>query len=171
MIESDLLIENLPYFFSYSIIGFAAETVYCSAYTRKLMKRGFLHGPWLPIYGLGGIIIKEFLTCLADRPFLIFCCSMIITSALEYVSAWLLEKLFALKLWDYSKAFLNIKGRVCLKNSLFFGLSGLALIFWVNPIIESGITLLPKKILIFFIILCSVLFLVDMVASILKHWK
>lgn len=134
-------------FFIYSILGYIAEVIYCSMGQRKLVNRGFLYGPWLPIYGFGGIIIKLFLEPLSGiyiwGPVLVFVLGMILTSIVEYLGSWMLEKAFSIKLWDYSKKIGNINGRVCLLNSTLFGIGGLAITYLINPHLDVFIARIP----------------------------
>ena len=135
-------------FFIYSILGYIAEVIYCSVGQRRLVNRGFMYGPWLPIYGFGGIIIKLFLSPLSTiniwGPVLVFILGMILTSIVEYIGSWLLEKAFSIKLWDYSKKFGNINGRVCLLNSTLFGIGGLFIKYFVNPRLDRMIAHIPS---------------------------
>ena len=134
-------------FFVYSILGYIAEVIYCSIGQRHLVNRGFLYGPWLPIYGFGGLVVKIFLEPLASinilGPLLVFILSMVLTSIIEYIGSWGLEKAFSIKLWDYSKKKVNINGRVCLLNSTLFGIGGLAITYLINPPLEGLIDKIP----------------------------
>lgn len=124
------------YFTAYSVIGWICETVWCSVGDRKFVNRGFLGGPWCPVYGFGAVIILFFVESLRDYPALVFLLAMLSTSLLEYFTGWLLEVLFKTRWWDYANNRFNIKGRVCLLNSLMFGLMGLALVYLVHPPID-----------------------------------
>ena len=134
-------------FFVYSILGYISEVIYCSIGQRHLVNRGFLYGPWLPIYGFGGVVVKIFLEPLAPiavwGPILVFILSMVLTSIIEYIGSWALEKAFSIKLWDYSKKKVNINGRVCLLNSTLFGIGGLAITYLINPLLENLIAKIP----------------------------
>lgn len=134
-------------FFIYSILGYISEVIYCSVGQRHLVNRGFLYGPWLPIYGFGGIIVKLFLEPVAPLhiwgPVLVFFLSLVLTSIVEYIGSWALEKAFSIKLWDYSKKKVNINGRVCLLNSTLFGIGGLAITYLINPHLDVFISKIP----------------------------
>ena len=130
-------------FLVFSFIGYLSEVVYCSVGQRHLVNRGFLYGPYLPIYGFGGLVVKICLVPLAKYPVLVFFMGMILTSIVEYIGSWGLEKLFDIKLWDYSKKFLNINGRVCLLNSTLFGIMGLVCLYFAEPRLNSYIAMIP----------------------------
>jgi uncharacterized membrane protein len=124
------------YFFLYSMLGWLCEVVYCSIPAKRFINRGFLNGPYCPIYGFGGLIVIILLSPFAERPLLVFLLGMILTSALEYFTSWAMERLFHAKWWDYSQKRFNINGRVCLLNSLLFGLMGVILLYFVQPLME-----------------------------------
>ena len=121
------------YFFVYSLIGYCCEVVYCSIPAKRLVNRGFLYGPYLPIYGFGAMIVIFFFQRLLEYPLVIFFAGLVSTSMLEFFTSWLLEKFFHAKLWDYSKHFLNIKGRVCLLNSTLFGIMSVVVVYVLHP--------------------------------------
>lgn len=125
------------YFFLYAIIGWICEVIYCSIPEKKFINRGFLNGPYCPIYGVGAIIIITFLMPYVDNPILVFLIGVILTSALEYITSWGMEKLFHAKWWDYSEHKFNINGRVCLLNSVLFGMMCVVLMYIVHPFVNS----------------------------------
>ncbi len=130
-------------FFIYSFLGYLCEVVYCSVPQKRFVNRGFLYGPYLPIYGFGSLIVTVFLDPLKRYPAAVFLFAFVLTSALEYFTSWLLEKLFSVKLWDYSKHKVNINGRVCLLNSTLFGLLGLVAEYLVQPFAEDILSSIP----------------------------
>ena len=89
-------------FLCYSFLGWACETVYCSIGKRKFVNRGFLNGPLCPVYGFGALAVLYFLRPVSDNIPLLFVSGMVLTSVIEYITGYLLEKLFATKWWDYS---------------------------------------------------------------------
>ncbi|MEG1478432.1 MAG: putative ABC transporter permease [Clostridiales bacterium] len=133
------------YFFIYSVLGWVTETIYCSLGQRKLVERGFLNGPYCPIYGFGAIIILATLTPYFNNPGLIFIFGVLLTSILEYITGYIMEKLFHMRWWDYSARKFNIKGRVCLLNSFLFGILSLALTKMVHPVISGLVTKIPEN--------------------------
>ncbi|MCI1955128.1 MAG: putative ABC transporter permease [Oscillospiraceae bacterium] len=105
----------------YSFLGWLVESIYCSLHARKWINRGFLNGPFCPVYGFGAVLVVTVLDPFRDNLFLLFLAAVVLTSLLEYLTAVLLEALFHTKYWDYSGLRFNIQGRVCLENSLMFG--------------------------------------------------
>ena len=112
-------------FLLYSIIGYIAEVVSCSITLKKIvLNRGFLIGPYLPIYGFGCLIMVWLLFRYEDDLLVLFIMSAFFCTVLEYFTSLLMEKLFKLRWWDYSNRKFQINGRVCLNNALLFGFSG-----------------------------------------------
>jgi uncharacterized membrane protein len=142
--ELDLLIL---YFFCYSLLGYLIEVAYCSRLEKRLVNRGFLHGPYLPIYGFGAVLILLFFSRFSDHLLLLFVLSVLGTSALEYLTSYLLEVLFHAKLWDYSTYPLNIHGRVCALNAMLFGLLSLSLIYVIHPFLVQLLSKLSASML------------------------
>lgn len=134
------------YFFIYAIIGYVIEVIYCSFGERRLVNRGFLHGPWLPIYGIGALLIIIATAPFIRSPLAVFVVTVIVTSALEYLGSVILEQVFSIKLWDYSTYPLNINGRVCAKNSALFGLLGLGVVYGLHPYIEQAVASSPPAV-------------------------
>lgn len=123
----------IMYFVIYSFLGWAVETIYCSLGEGRFVYRGFLNGPFCPIYGFGAIFVVLFLNGFREEPIILFLASIVITSTLEYITSYIMEKIFHMKWWDYSERKFNINGRVCLRNSTLFGLLSLTLIELIHP--------------------------------------
>ncbi len=136
----------MPYlvllFFIYSFLGWILEVLYVWKITeKKLYNRGFFNLPVIPIYGFGSIFIITLFSDLNINVFIKFILIVISTSLLEYLTSLIMEKLFHLRWWDYSKRKYNINGRICIRNSLLFGIAGLVLL-QINPYIVKLIDLL-----------------------------
>lgn len=130
-------------FLAYSFLGWTCETIYCSIGQGKFVNRGFLNGPLCPVYGFGAMAVLVFLRPIQDNIPLLFLCGMLVTSVIEYITGYLLEKLFATKWWDYSTYRFNIHGRVCLRNSLIFGALSVVAARVVDPVVRGAIFSLP----------------------------
>ena len=119
---------------TYSLLGWCGEMVYCSLAQRRLCeKRGFLNGPLCPIYGHGALVVLLCLDGGCANPALTFLLGMVLTTLVEYITSWAMEKLFHMRWWDYSQFRLHLNGRVCLWNSILFGLSSVFLCHAANP--------------------------------------
>ena len=120
----------------YSIIGWVYESTICSIGHKKLINRGFLNGPYCPIYGTGAVLVLLVLGRI-QNPVLLFFAGAVVTCSLEYLTSWLMEKLFHARWWDYSKRKFNIGGRVCLIGAVVFGAFSVVLILFLHPWVKS----------------------------------
>lgn len=143
MIDTSYLVIS---FFVYSVLGYLSEVVFCSVPKKHFVNRGFLYGPYCPIYGFGALVVIILLEPFKSHWYLVFLLGLVLTSIIEYVTSWLLEKLFNMKLWDYSNHKININGRVCGLNSFLFGLMGLVATYVVDPAVSSVILAIPAQI-------------------------
>ena len=154
------------YFTAYSFYGWVCETIYCSAIERRYVQRGFLRGPYCPIYGFGALIVLRASYPLAGNPALVFVVTMIVASVLEYVTGGFFEHFFQLRLWDYSGQKFNIKGRVCLLNAILFGILGLLAVYLVHPATMKLVNVIPPDAQSILGSLLIVLLLVDFLQSV-----
>ena len=134
MIMSILKIYLL--FWTFAIIGWVLEVIVCSISDKKMVNRGFLIGPYCPIYGFGAVLMLT-LSSYQDHPLIIFVLSFFMCSVLEYFTSFLMEKMFQIRWWDYSHDSFNINGRVCLRNALAFGALGVLFVKYLNPFFLS----------------------------------
>ena len=151
-------------FIVYSITGWIIEVIATYPDTKCFVNRGFLIGPYCPIYG-NCAIAMIFLLHNVTNPILLFVLSILICSVGEYVTSYTMEKIFHARWWDYSKNKFNLNGRICLVNSLAFGVLGFLLIKFVNPFVVGLITnLSPAMINVLFYTMLT-LFIIDNVIS------
>ncbi|MEG0894440.1 MAG: hypothetical protein RSE93_01895 [Oscillospiraceae bacterium] len=120
----------------YSIVGWIYESILCSVSNKKLINRGFLNGPYCPIYGNGALIVILLLGKVTN-PILLFILGAVLTCALEYATSYLMEKLFNARWWDYSSRKFNINGRICLIGAIVFGIFSVVLILILHPIVQN----------------------------------
>ena len=155
-------------FLLYSTLGWCGEMVYCSIGQRKLCeKRGFLNGFLCPIYGFGALLVLWALGGGCENPLLTFLFGALLTSAVEYFTSWLMEKLFHMRWWDYSRYKFQIHGRVCLLNSTLFGLLCVALCHLVHPEVMKFIRfLMARRVALPLAAVLFVLFAADVVLSV-----
>lgn len=166
--ESGIIIKMLAYFIIYSFFGWVMESVLKTYLQKKPVNSGFLYGPFCPIYGFGAIFMLLFLQGYKRNVILLFIIAFFTMSLWEYMVGWLLEKIFHTKYWDYTENKFNIKGRVCLLNSLFWGFLGVIFICYLHPFLAEKIDLIPEKILMFNVIMISLAIVVDTVVSAVK---
>lgn len=157
----------LTYFIIYSIAGWVLESVYRSFCEKKLINSGFLIGPFCPIYGIGAIIMLLFLEEFKKNIPVLFLISFLVLSIWEYLVGVLLEGIFKTKYWDYSDHKINIKGRVCLSNSICWGILGVLFIKYIHPFVEKNIELINPLYLKIVISLVMILFITDTIMSII----
>lgn len=154
------------YFMVYSVVGWMVETVYCSVIQRKFVERGFLNGPLCPIYGFGAVIVLWVL-----RPFWgsighVFFLGMLLTTVLEYLTSYGMEKLFHMRWWDYSQFKLQINGRVCLLNSVLFGVLCVFLTQVLHPLVQRLTGKFPTAVLTAVCIMLFGMLMTDTVLSV-----
>lgn len=141
------------------------EVTVMSIHNRRLTDRGFLIGPYCPIYGTGALIIIILLEKYMKDPFTLFVMAIFWCSVVEYITSFLMEKLFNTRWWDYSDHSFNINGRICLTNSILFGLLGMIILYFVNPFLTDIILLIPTKIGNIIAIILLLVFVVDLILS------
>jgi uncharacterized membrane protein len=130
----------IVYFLIYSFIGWCIEVTYYFCVKGYYVSRGFLVGPFCCIYGCGGLLIVLFLKRFKHNPVILFVSAAAVTSALEYITGYLLEKFFNNKWWDYSEQPLNLSGYICIKNSLYWGIAAVILLYFIHPFIRFAAT-------------------------------
>ena len=143
MIRPQNFYELVWIFIIYAFIGWCTEVSYAALDTGKFVNRGFLNGPYCPIYGCGVVIVVAILTPLKENLLILFAGSFLLTSVLEYITGYILEKVFHNKWWDYSDKPFNIKGYVCLKFSIYWGLACTFIMDIIHPIIYAAIRFIP----------------------------
>lgn len=133
-------------FFIFALIGWLWEVAIHVVEDGKLVNRGTLHGPWLPIYGAGGILGVILLRKFVDRPVLTFFLVVTVCSVVEYATSWYLETYRHIQYWNYDGYFMNLNGRICLEGALVFGFAGCAGIYILAPFFDDQIKKIPPKI-------------------------
>ncbi|MDR3598733.1 putative ABC transporter permease [Clostridium sp.] len=156
------------YFVVYSFLGWICETIYCFIIDKQYANRGFLRGPFCPIYGVGALIVTLALTSVADDIILLYFYGMIFTSILEYITGFLLEVIFNLKWWDYSNYKFNIHGRVCLLNSILFGILSVIAVKIINPIVVKLIGNIPLNMRTWISSILIIYFFIDTIITAYK---
>lgn len=153
------------FFFVYCFLGWLWETAYVSVRTRKWVNRGFMHGPFLPIYGSGAIVILLSTLGVRDNLLLIYIFGMIGSTVLEYFTGAAMQKLFGVRYWDYSKNRFNLNGHICLFVSLAWGCFSILLVRVIHPPVEDMVLAIPKQIVDVMTMALIVVTAVDMTVS------
>lgn len=148
-------------FLVYSFIGWAVEVINVSYIEKRFVDRGFLMGPYCPIYGFGGILCYLLLRKYLADPLVLFVMSIILFSVLEYMTSYLMEKLFKARWWDYSDKKFNINGRICLETMIPFGVLGCIVMYVVNPFLIKNLEGIPSTIGIIVSFILFMLFIID----------
>lgn len=162
------IVKIIAYFIIYSLIGWAIESAYKSYLQKKWINTGFLNGPFCPIYGIGALIMIIFLNNYKMNFIIVFLLGFIILSIWEYLVGVFIEKIFHTKYWDYSDKKINIKGRVCLFNSICWGILSVLFINFMHPFIVEKITIIPDNILIIVVSILLAFIVGDTIQSIIK---
>lgn len=153
------------YFIILAICGWIMEVTLQLIQKHKFLDRGFLIGPYCPIYGCGGLLITLCLTGLHDHPVALFSMAILISGVLEYATSYIMEKIFHARWWDYSENKFNINGRICLETIIPFGILGVVLIYIVNPLILDNLVKVPENIINVIAIGVAILFATDLIVS------
>lgn len=166
----EVLLNLFTYFIIYSMIGWIAELIWRSLVEEKrfVKEAGFLTGPWCPIYGFGGLMIAYFLKDYQDDLFGLFIISTVMCTILEYITSYVMEKTFGKRWWDYSNYKFNLNGRICLLNSVVFGISAIAFVHFLHPFVVSTIDKLPEVLHIVLVGVVAVIFIFDFVMSLIS---
>ncbi len=158
--------EVIWLFFIYSFLGWGMEVVHAVYGNRKLVNRGFLNGIVCPVYGFSMIFLSVFMDSLKNGWFYLFLGCMIVGSVIELVTGLLLEKVFHIRLWDYSDMRFQVGGYVCLKYSILWGVFGTLLIKLVNPFLLSILHNIPELVGGILLIVFTILLVLDTVTTI-----
>ena len=154
-------------FIIYSILGWLMEVINAGFTLKRFVNRGFLIGPYCPIYGCGAVLITFLLGRYKSDPFIFFIMSILLCGTLEYLTSYIMEKFFNLRWWDYSEKKFNIDGRVYLGTLLPFGILGTVIMYISNPFFLDIINSLSHKWLNILFYVTFFIFITDFVISII----
>ncbi|MCI9156144.1 MAG: hypothetical protein HFF44_04270 [Lawsonibacter sp.] len=153
-------------FFIYAFLGWCTEVSYAALVTGKFVNRGFLNGPVCPIYGFGVVIVLGCLTPLSDHLPVLFVGSVVLTSALEWLTGFVLEKLFHQRWWDYSNQPFNLSGYICLRFSIAWGFACMFVVKLLHPTVLGLIRLIPRPVGLILLVLLGGTMAVDLAATV-----
>ena len=153
-------------FFFYCFCGWVWESCYVSLCQRRWVNRGFLHGPLLPIYGTGAILILFVTLPVEDRLPLVWLLGMLAATALEYGVGAAMERIFKVRYWDYSKQRFNLNGHICLSSSIVWGFFSILLVRFLHPPVGRLLGDIPSWCVDPLALVLTVAFTVDVVRSV-----
>ena len=148
-------------FYFYSFLGWCFESVYVSVAEKRLVNRGFMRGPFIPLYGCAGIMMLVVSKPFYDNLFLVYIAGCIGATILEYATGVLMESLFKVRYWDYSHKKFNYKGHISLESSLFWGVPTVVFNHYLQLPIEKVVMAIPNNILSITTLVTTVLFSCD----------
>lgn len=158
-------IHNFDYysimFFLLALIGWLWEVILYFVTEHTFINRGVYKGPYLPIYGAGGVLLYLLLHRLKKKPVLVFSASMVLCSVLEYFTSWFLEFRWDIRWWDYSSHFMNLNGRICLLGAVVFGIGGTGFICLLLPAYEKLYQKMPEKLRTLLMVAFILIFVID----------
>ena len=152
-------------FLIYSFMGWCMEVCVSLVTRKKFINRGFLIGPYFPIYGWGAILITLLLSYFTDKPILLFFMAILICGTLEYLTSFFMEKIYHLRWWDYSNKKFNINGRVCLDTIIPFGILGTTIMYVTNPFFLDKLNMIPNNTLNIIFYILFAIFTIDGIIS------
>lgn len=158
-------------FFIYSFLGWIMEVTLTLITDKKFVNRGFLLGPCCPIYGCGCILLNLLLHNYTNNILVLFILTMFTCSLLEYITSFLMEKIFKLRWWDYSQMKFNINGRICLETMTPFSILGVLAIKFATPFFITNINELSEKTILIISIILITLFIIDVIISLTIVFK
>jgi len=165
------VLEACMYLIIWSFLGWCGEEVYHTVTYGDFTNRGFVNGPVCTIYGFGFTSVIYVLTPFQDNLLILFLASLVLTTGLELVTGWVMEKIFHTKWWDYSDEPLNLGGYVCLKFAILWGLVCTGVLKLIQPMIEGVVTRLSHTVQLTFVIVCFVIYTIDYIVTIVEIRK
>ena len=158
-------------FVSCSFIGWILECLLLLYQEKRLINRGFLTGPMIPLYGVGAVSIVYLLGSFKSSPIMLFFTATILSAVIEYLTSVILEKVFHTRWWDYSNEKYNINGRLNIVTLVAFGFFGLVLIYGYYPLFCKVLSLIPKTIIYIMTFILFVIVLIDSSLSLMAAYK
>ncbi len=153
-------------FLFWGMVGWLIEVVDMRIEAGEFQNRGFLHVPFCPLYGIGMLMLNILLRNKRGSYLLLFLSGVIVCTFVEYIVGWLLETFFNAKWWDYSHMRFQVKGRICLRNSILFGFGTIFVISVVQPIVEMAIQRIPVRMGRAFLFAAAFVLIIDLIVSI-----
>lgn len=157
--------EWFSFFCFYCIIGWCIESAYVSVCHRKFVNRGFMRGPYLPLYGSGAIVLLFVCLPVKESIILTFLVGGLAATLLEYVTGVIMEKMFKVRYWDYTEQKFQFQGHICLKSSVAWGALAVFLLRVLHTPVEHLICGIPKQVLLWGLYMISIVMTMDFTLS------
>lgn len=164
MFNPEVLARWFLVFIFYSIAGWVMEVIVSFLQHHKFINRGFLVGPLCPIYGTGAVLLSILMRD-ATNTVAIFCVWFVGGSIIEYTASYVMEKLFRVRWWDYTKNGFDLNGRVCLMSATTFGVGGVLILKFINPVLFGLIGSLPQELVLGMAVMLAILLAADIALS------
>ena len=152
-------------FMAYSVLGWIIEVTGKFIEKGKFINRGFLIGPYCPIYGTGALLMTLLLNRYVNDKMVLFIMAIVVCSILEYTTSYVMEKMFHIRWWDYSNYKFNVNGRICLATMIPFGILGVIGLCYINPLLFNVFEIVPDDLRTFCTITLLILYLIDNILS------
>lgn len=159
------VIQWLFFFYFYCFFGWVFESTFVSLKSRKFVNRGFMRGPFLPIYGSGAIMMLVVSMPFQDHIFLTYIAGCVGATALELVTGILMESLFKVRYWDYSDQKFNYKGHICLSSTIAWGFLTILMTEFVHRGVEQAVSLIPYRVVTVVTLVLTVYIIIDFTLS------
>ena len=158
-------IQWLMFFYIYCFFGWCFESTYVSLKNKKLVNRGFLNGPYLPLYGSGAISVLFTALPFRENPVWVYVAGALTATLLEYVTGVVMEAVFKVRYWDYSNQKFNFQGHICLSSTIAWGFLSLAMVFGFHKPVEGLIFCFRPNTLNLIVLVVSVIMAADCAVS------
>ena len=162
------LYETIMYFMIYAFIGWFIESAFKSLLYQKPINSGFLNGPFIPIYAVGALFIITFLQRFQGQNLKLFLIGFFSMTLIEYITGYIMEKIFNTSWWDYTGNLLNIDGKICLENSIYWGLLTAFFVNFMHPKINNFVSKIPTNIGETVILIFIVYFIIDYTITLME---
>lgn len=166
MTESSSVLNWILFFYIYCFLGWCVESTYVSCFQKKWVNRGFMHGPYIPLYGTGALMVTYITLPIKHSVVLTFVIGAIAASILEYVTGVLMEAIFKVRYWDYSEHRFNINGHVCLLNTIEWGFLSIFLVFILDHPVAAIVNYLAEPVQLVLVSIISIIFWSDFAVSV-----
>lgn len=155
------ILQWFLFFYIYCFLGWIWETIYVSIGTGSWVNRGFMRGPFLPIYGFGATGMVLLTIPLQGNHVLEFVIGMLGATVMEYFTGVAMENMFHVRYWDYSKCFCNLRGYICLKASLCWGVFGILVPTFIHAKVEQAVLMIPQSALELLVLILTAVIAAD----------